>query len=211
MAEHMNEERVLALAGVFQGAKLAHQLANDGDCDDGMLQASIATIFRIDAPDVVGVFGTIPDVRMGLRTMVAQFDDDQRNVDIMRMVATLLRLERSFSGRKQLQDQLQEGIVAAQRQVDHFGIEHPMVTTRLAALYTEIISPLRPRVMVNGNPDNLQQDKVVERIRAALLAAIRAAVLWRQVGGRQWQLLLKRKQWTMLARGLMTRTTLDKG
>ena len=207
----MNEERVLALAGVFQGVSLAHQLANQGRCDEGMLESSIASVFRIDAPNVVGVFGSVSDVRLGLRTLVEQLDDDQRDVNIMRMAATILRLERTFSGNKRLQKQLQEGIVAAQRQVDHFGIEHPMVVTRLAGLYTEVISPLRPRVMVNGEPLHLQQQAIVERIRTALLAAIRAAVLWHQIGGRQWQLVLKRKQWAMLARGLLTRATLDKG
>lgn len=207
----MNEERVLALAGVFQGIALAHQLANDGRCDEGMLESSLASIFRIDAPSVVGVFGGVADVRLGLRTLVAQLDDNQRDVNIMRMAATVLRLERTFSGRKSLQKQLQEGIVTAQRQVDHFGMDHPMVATRLAALYSDVISPLRPRVMVSGQPLHLQQQAVVERIRSALLAAVRAAVLWHQTGGRQWQLILKRKQWAMLARGLLTRATLDMG
>jgi len=207
----MNEERVLALAGVFQGVALAHQLANQGRCDEGTLESSMASVFRIDAPSVVGVFGGVSDVRLGLRTLVAQLDDDQRDVNIMRMAATILRLERTFSGNKRLQNHLQEGIVAAQRQVDHFGMEHPMVTTRLAGLYTEVISPLRPRVMVNGEPLHLQQQAIVERIRASLLAAIRAAVLWHQIGGRQWQLVFKRKQWAMLARGLLTRATLDNG
>lgn len=207
----MNEERVLALAGVFQGVALAHQLANDGRCDEGMLASSLASVFRIDAPSVVGVFGTVSDVRLGLRTLVAQLDDDQRDINVMRMAATVLRLERTFSGRSGLQKQLQEGIIAAQRQVDHYGIDHPMIAARLAALYTDVISPLRPRVMVSGQPLHLQQQAVVERIRSSLLAAIRAAVLWHQIGGRQWQLVLKRKQWAMLARGLLTRATLDKG
>jgi high frequency lysogenization protein len=50
---------------------------------------------------------------------------------------------------------------------------------------------------------------VVEKVRANLLAAVRSAVLWRQVGGRQWQLLLHRRQCGMLARGLLTGATLD--
>jgi len=50
----MNEERVLALAGLFQACTLAQQLANDGRCDDGAMEASVASVFRIDAPSVVG-------------------------------------------------------------------------------------------------------------------------------------------------------------
>ncbi len=68
---------------------------------------------------------------------------------------------------------------------------------------------LKPRVMVSGNPQQLQLPAVVEKVRANLLAAVRSAVLWRQVAGRQWQLLLYRRQCSMLARGLLTRATLD--
>lgn len=207
----MTEERVLALAGVFQGVTLAHQLASDGRCDEAALASSLASVFRIDAPDVVGVFGSVADVRLGLRTLVAQLDEHQRDANLMRMAATILRLERTFSGRKRLQQQLQEGVVAAQRQVDHYGMEHPAVVSRLADLYSEVISPLRPRVMVAGQPLHLQQQAIVERIRASLLCAVRAAVLWHQIGGRQWQLILRRHQWSMLARGLLTRATLDNG
>jgi len=63
--------------------------------------------------------------------------------------------------------------------------------------------------MVSGNPQQLQQPAVVEKVRANLLAAVRSAVLWRQVGGRQWQLLVYRRQCSMLARGLLTGVTLD--
>lgn len=205
---------MLALAGVFQGVALAQQLANEGHCDDAALASSIASVFRIDAPDVVGVFGAVTDVRLGLRTLVGQMDGSApggRDANLMRMAATVLRLERTFSGRRVLQQHLQEGIIAAQRQVDHFGQGHPTVVGRLANLYTEVISPLRPRVLVAGQPLHLKQQAVVDRIRAALLASIRAAVLWHQIGGRQWHLLLRRRQWMMLARGLLTRATLDQG
>lgn len=207
----MNEERVLALAGVFQATALAHQLAHNGSCDEAALQSSIDSVFRIDADNVAEVFGDIAGARLGLRTLVSQFDDEKRDIDIMRMSVTVLRLERSLSARADLLQELHDGIVAAQRQVDHFGSDHGMVTTRLAELYASTLSTLKPRVLVNGAPLYLQQQSVVERIRTALLAAVRAAVLWRQLGGRQWQLVVKRKQCAMVARGLLTRAMLDQG
>jgi high frequency lysogenization protein len=168
-------------------------------------------VFRIDAPSVVGVYGNVSGVRLGLRTLIAQMDDNGRDMAVTRMAVTVMRLERSLSGRRDLLDQLQQGIVAAQRQVDHFGQGSPQVIGRLAAVYSSTLSTLRPRVMVTGNPQLLRQAAIVERIRASLLAAVRSAVLWRQVGGRQWQFLLNRRQCGMLARGLLTGTTLDNG
>ena len=63
----------------------------------------------------------------------------------------------------------------------------------LGTLYADTISQLRPRIMVQGNPHYLGQAGVVSEIRALLLAAVRSALLWRQVGGSQWQFLLGRR------------------
>ena len=205
----MNEERVLALAGLYQACALVQQLANQGRCDESAMDASIASVFRIDAPSVVGVYGNIASVRLGLRSLVSQLDENSEDMAVTRMAMTVMRLERSLSGRPELLDQLQQGIRAAQRQVEHFGQGSSQVTARLAELYAAILSTLRPRVMVNGNPQHLQQPAIVEKVRSNLLAAVRSAVLWRQLGGRQWQLLLFRKQCSMLARGLLTGATLD--
>lgn len=205
----MNEERVLALAGLFQACALAQQLANEGRCDEGAMEAGVASVFRIDAPSVIGVYGNVSNVRIGLRSLIAQLDESDRDMSITRMVVTVMRLERSLSARSELLDKLQQGILAAQRQVEHFGQGSSQVNARLAEVYAATLSTLQPRVMVNGNPQQLQQPIVVEKIRANLLAAVRSAVLWRQVGGRQWQLLLYRRQCSMLARGLLTGATLD--
>jgi high frequency lysogenization protein len=205
----MNEERVLALAGLFQACSQAQQLANDGRCDEGAMEASVASVFRIDAPSVVGVYGNVSNVRTGLRNLIAQLDESDRDMAVTRMVVTVMRLERSLAARPDLLEKLQQGILAAQRQVEHFGQGSSQVSSRLAEVYASTLSILKPRVMVSGNPQQLQLPAVVEKVRTNLLAAVRSAVLWRQVGGRQWQLLLYRRQCSMLARGLLTGATLD--
>lgn len=205
----MNEERVLALAGLFQATGLAQQLANEGRCDETAMASSIGSVFRIDAPSVVGVYGDVSGVRLGLRQLITLLDENNRDVAITRMAFTVMRLERSLSRRKDLLDRLQQGIVAAQRQVEHFGPESAQVVSRLAELYASTLSTLKPRVMVTGNPQQLQQPNVVEKVRANLLAAVRSAVLWRQLGGRQWQMILYRRQCSMLARGLLTGSTIN--
>ena len=50
-----------------------------------------------------------------------------------------------------------------------------------------------PRVLVQGNPHYLGQADVVAEIRAVLLAALRSAVLWRQMGGSLWDFVLRRR------------------
>jgi high frequency lysogenization protein len=71
---------------------------------------------------------------------------------------------------------------------------HPDVIAELARLYADTISNLRPRVMVQGNPHYLGQAGVVAEIRALLLAALRSAVLWRQMGGSLWDFVFRRRE-----------------
>lgn len=205
----MNEERVIALAGLFQACALTQQLASTGRCDESAMETGIASVFRIDAPSVTAVYGSVSGLRVGLRALVNQLDETDQGMLVTKMAITVVRLERNLSAHQDLLDKLQTGIVAAQRQVEHFGQDSAQVTARLAELYTSVLSTLQPRVMVSGNPEQLQQPAVVEKIRSNLLAAVRSAVLWRQIGGRQWQLLVYRRQCIMLARGLLTGVTLD--
>ena len=207
----MRESRVIALAGVFQACSLVHSMANDGKADSAAIESSLASVFRIDSDSPADVFGGLPGVRLGIEQLISSFGGDQQHLAMSRMVIGVLRLERKLAGRQPMLKKLREGIESIQRQVDHLGITHPTVRVRLAELYSENLSQLKPRIVVHGNPTYLSDSNRVEQIRALLLAAIRAAVLWRQVGGSQWRLLLRRGEYTMLARGLLTRCTLDRG
>ncbi len=62
-----------------------------------------------------------------------------------------------------------------------------------ARIYQHSISPLGRRIQVSGNPALLQQPAVAQEIRSLLLAGVRFAWLWLQLGGRRWQLILQRR------------------
>ena len=52
----------------------------------------------------------------------------------------------------------------------------------------------RFRIQVAGDPDLLKRESVADTIRAELLAGVRFAWLWQQLGGRRWHLVLRRRQ-----------------
>ncbi len=53
---------------------------------------------------------------------------------------------------------------------------------------------------MTGSTLYLQQLAMHHRIRACLLAGIRSAVLWRQVGGTKWQVLFSRRKIIAMAK-----------
>lgn len=207
----MNEARTIALAGVFQAAALVRALAHDGECEPAAFEASVRSVFALESESAVAVYGSIGNVHLGLRSLLEQLDGPRRDPALLRIVFNVLRLERALARNRATLSRLEAGLLGMQRQLVHFGPTHPTVLARLADLYCENLSDLRPRVMVIGNPLYLQQPSQVKCIRTLLLAAVRAAVLWRQLGGRSRHLLWQPRREAMLARGLLTRCTLDRG
>ena len=65
---------------------------------------------------------------------------------------------------------------------------------QLAELYLDTLSKLSFRIQVHGKIENLKDEYIVNKIRTLLLAGVRSAVLWYQLGGRRWRLVIHRKQ-----------------
>ncbi len=64
----------------------------------------------------------------------------------------------------------------------------------ISELYTETISTLSPRIVVNGNPQYLRNERTVDWVRTLLLAGLRSAILWNQLGGSRFELMFGRKK-----------------
>lgn len=200
----MKETRVLALAGVFQAISLVRDIAREGDCDIEALEASLASVFKLESDSAADVFGGSVGVRRGLRVLIEQIESDERDLPLFHMLINVLKLERRLARNPEINRQLGAGLEGMQRQLQHFPVTHPTIIARLADLYTTNLSSLKPRVTVVGNPLYLQQSAQAERVRALLLAAVRAAVLWHQLGGRRRHLLFRPQREVMIARGMLT-------
>ena len=81
-----------------------------------------------------------------------------------------------------------------QSQAEHFGIGHENVISSCGALYQDTISTFKQRIQVQGDSRFLQQPANASKIRGLLLAGIRSARLWRQLGGHRWQLVFSRRK-----------------
>jgi len=191
------ELRTLALSGVFRAAALVNTLANEGTISDDELQISIQSIFETDASDVVQIYGKVSNLSLGFQTLLNQLgkDSDKRNIDIARYVVSMLFLERQLMKKNDMLETLSTGIDLATRQSEHFSITHENVISNLADLYSRTISEIGPRIMVNGEQSYLETTSISNKIRTVLLAGIRSAVLWQQLGGRRWHILFQRSRY----------------
>ncbi|MCU0808457.1 MAG: lysogenization regulator HflD, partial [Candidatus Contendobacter sp.] len=130
--------------------------------------------------------------------------EQPRDMELTRYAVGLLGLERKLARRPELLATLRAGIEDAIRNLPHFPVGHDNTIARFADLYLNSLSTLTPRIMVNGDPVHLNNPDNANRIRALLLAGIRAAILWRQSGGGRLTLLLRRNPLLRETRRLLT-------
>jgi high frequency lysogenization protein len=187
------QHRVLALAGVAQALAQVRRIADTGQADAGVLATALDSVFRIDAASPAEVYGSAAALRPGLSLLRGYLRNESHDALLPRLGLAVLQLERRFV-RDPAAERVHAGILALAGAADRQGSVHPEVLAALGKLYADTVSGLRPRVMVQGNPHYLGQAGVVAEIRAVLLAALRSAVLWRQMGGSYWDFLLRRRQ-----------------
>ena len=188
------KDRVLALAGTFQACRLVQQAARKNMVDNAALETSLASIVNVNADTTAAVYGGTQGPRLGLRTLQEQLDKGAvpRDLELARYVVSVMHLERQLSGQPEMLSGIGVAIEAAQQKCETLAITHPEVIAQLAAIYSDTISKLTPRIIVQGEEGYLSNPETANKVRALLLAAIRSAWLWRQVGGRRWQLVFGR-------------------
>lgn len=188
------QNRVLALAGMVQAAALVKQIAWKGSCNQDEFATMIYSIFQTHAPTVAAVYIEGKKVTFGLETLLKLLGEDgTRDPEIARYVGALMQLERLLVRNARMLNTLQRGIDRAKNQALHFSNTHENVIASLAGVYTDTLSTFRYRIQVNGENNYLSNSTTVNKIRAILLAGVRSAVLWRQLGGNRWQFLFGKK------------------
>lgn len=190
--------QVIALAGVAQCALWVNDLAQKGIYREERVSHAVDAILCTDPDSADAVFRGVSGITEGLRVLASQMSDVPGTVPpeelavVTRHMGQLLRLAGKVQARRQMLDTLSEGIRRAQRHQE-FGADARAAVPGLADLYTRTVSTLKPRVMVHGQPSNLNNRDFVATIRVFLLCGVRAGVLWRQCGGRIWHLVLRRR------------------
>jgi high frequency lysogenization protein len=188
------DDRVLALAGLVQALRQVRQIAETGEADAEVLGTALDSVFRIDADSPAAIYGGERAVAPGLHLLEDYFNNQGQDEQLPRLALSVLQLERRFAKEDVTATKVREGILALAPAATRLGSGHPDVLSALGSLYADTVSHLRPRVMVQGNPHYLGQANVVAEIRAVLMAALRSAVLWRQLGGSLWDFVLRRRE-----------------
>jgi len=193
---HRFHESNIALAALCQAAALVKKIARGNEFENQVLMTSLNSITMTDPENTEQVFGDTSQLALGYQTLLAQLSGQSTNkdVEITRYIANLLSIERKLSANSQSMAALGERISNVQRQQLHLELTDSQILSNLASIYTDVVSPVARKIQVAGDPEMLKRPDNQHRVRAILLAGIRAAVLWRQLGGKRRHILFSRQQ-----------------
>lgn len=188
-------EKQLALAGVCQAATLVQNLARKGELNTAAFEASLSSILVTDPKTTQQVYGALGNLKIGFQTLHTQLahTPKQKDVELTRYILAILGLERKLAKQPRALMALSDRIAHVQRQLAYVDIENEQVQASLASIYSDVVSPLAPKIQIAGNVQILKKNLNQHRVRAILLAGVRSAVLWRQMGGKRRHLIIKRK------------------
>lgn len=191
------EEQLVALGAVFAAAILADRIARTGQVPEAPVACLIGSLLVRNPSNTLEVYGgDTLNLKDGFKALASALERNPASLqrEPLRYALAMLGLERQLNARNDLLEIMGSRLDQIEQQVQHFGVAHENVIAACGGLYQDTISTFRQRIQVHGDMRFLQQPANAAKIRALLLAGIRAARLWHQLGGRRWQLLFSRRK-----------------
>lgn len=200
------EQQNLALAAVTQCAALVRDLACDGTAPQTQLAACINPLIATSPDSIDEVYPDLGDLSRGLGIMQEMFGSERlkEHSEVVRYTLGILLLRNKLVVDSEMQETIHRRLQyldpIPRETADFLESDHPQIShqerifKQLANLYQDTISTLSYRIQVQGQIDHLKNENIANRIRALLLAGIRSAVLWHQLGGRRWRMVVYRKR-----------------
>lgn len=190
----------IAFAGVCQAAGLVQQFAHQGQAENkSAFETAIKSLLVTQPDSILNVYGDeLSSLKMGIETALAQLGGGQGKLDteVGRYWISLLALSRKLNQNPDAKAKLAQRLQQIERQLELYdnNIMADQMIANLAAIYSDVISPLGQKIHVFGLQDYLVRPDIQHKIRAALLAGVRSAILWQQVGGTRWQFFFSRRK-----------------
>ncbi|HEQ1857270.1 TPA: high frequency lysogenization protein HflD [Providencia alcalifaciens] len=197
----------LALAGICQASLMVQKLAHEGTFNEQDGKTMVDSLTNMNPSTTLDVFGNDEaNLKTGLTALLGMLTGGNSGIsaEMTRYMLSIMALERRLSKDDNAMNQLGQRIEQFEHQASYFEPMSEGVFNALAGIYVDVVSPAGPRIQVTGSPDILKNTVVQAKVRATLLAGIRCAVLWQQVGGSRLQLMFSRSRLSNQAKQILS-------
>lgn len=198
-------ERVVALAALAQAAAAVKQVARYGSVrDSNAVNVLLSSVLNQSPASINELYPNLASLRLGLESLLQQIGATRdKDVEVTRYVVGMLALERRLHSNPKALEQLGQRLQHIHRQQNDFHFAEDTIIASMGGTYSDLISPLGQPLKINGKQEHLKQSSNQNLIRALLLAGVRNAVLWRQLGGKRRQFIFSRQRMVRAAQSIL--------
>ena len=201
------KSETIALAALFQCCTQIQRVASTGYYDENAV-ACVLRALIVTNPRTVEDIYPMDGLKVGFKQIVDGLSKssqvkDVATIDItkvaLKLISLAISVERNGRIFDRLSDEIDELKQTITREFEDFLQGNPQSVNDqnnihlFGTLYQSIISPNFAKLLIYGEEQHLRVPANQEKIRALLLAGIRAVILWRQIGGRRRFLVFRRK------------------
>lgn len=187
----------MAAAAILASLDQVQILANSGECDLTIKDGLLNSVLVFDAPSPDAVFADQGALRRGYRQLSATLGDglNQDNKVLVGYWIGVNRIARYLMKNQALQSTLKTRLEQIKLTPDATDLD-----AALGKIYEDTIGTLPYRLNVYGKASHLSRAETKNSVRSLLLVAVRATVLWRQLGGGFLQLMFNRGKYLSAAK-----------
>lgn len=184
------DDQTIALAGLYQSCHAVSEIAWNGKYIQDDFLPLVNSILQMDSSNVKDIYLNIQKIKPGLEYLRKQIIGDifTRSSETRRYINSLNILADSLMGDPEAIRLIKKLLNDLKDNID--SLDTDQRTEELSNIYQQTLSKFEPRIIVNGDNIHLTNRLHASRIRTALFAGVRATILWRQLGGSKWKLIL---------------------
>ena len=190
---NINDNYIISLSALLHSSYLVNKIATTGQNCSNEAEMLIRSIYETDTFEAKSIYKNYNELHDGYMILkkILTGNTDIPLITMQKYALNMILIQKNINKINDLKYLIRKKIDNCQ--------ENSMMTTNLGDLityteeiYVECIGIIRPRVVVSGKKEYLEENSSL--IRALLLSGIRAAFLWDYYGGSKWQLMFRRKE-----------------
>ncbi|CAL4321008.1 High frequency lysogenization protein HflD [Buchnera aphidicola (Thelaxes suberi)] len=184
----------LPLAGIVQSVYLIQLLANTGVFHEIYFYSSMYSISVLKPKSILSIYGNKEkNIKLGLEILLCILKLNYKYNDLfilLKYIFKLICLEKKLSFDKISKKIVQKKI----KSVLYFKNKNKnLLIKKYAKIYSEIVSPLDSKMIIQGKEIYLKNAAIQEKINVLILAGLRSCALWRQIDGNQLKIIFFKK------------------
>ena len=198
---------LLPLAVACGALEQVYAISYKGKFNENLFNDLLQTVFKMQVDSPYELYKADNLLSVSLKSLHNVFSfENEHSFTIIKNLFSLINLEIRLGSDKSALSRLAYKInLLSSKASTSPDAELSELAHDFADIYTSVISPLGPKIIILGKASFLNSTTNSSKIRALLLASVRSLAYWDQLGGSRFDFFFRRKKMLILSQEMINR------